>query len=189
MTREVSLTSYSGIGHALVTRYLLRPHHIVIASIRSPSAASTLTSLPRDPSTTLILSQIDSKDHSTPSIAISNLQAQGVNHLDLVIANAGVCKCFPTAAEANLDDAREHYEINVLGPLALFQATLPLLRAADSREGKFVGISSIGASIGGMELRPVPSSVYGPSKAALNYIMRKAHFENEDICVFVIEPG
>lgn len=89
----------------------------------------------------------------------------------------------------------------MLGPLALFQATLQILqlRAATAdngrhgrggKKGMFVAISSIGASIGGMDKVTVPSSAYGPSKAALNYIMRKAHFENHhDVCVFMIEPG
>jgi hypothetical protein len=64
-----------------------------------------------------------------------------------------------------------------------------MLKAAGWGAGMFVGISSIGASIGGMEKVRVPSSAYGPSKVVLNYIMWKVHFENEDVCVFVIEPG
>lgn len=161
----------------------------MIAAVREPSAAIALASLPRAPSTTLIVAKIDSKNSSTSSTAVSRLRAQGITHLDLVIANAGICKCFPTVAEARLDDVREHYEVNVLGPLALFQATLPMLQATKGGKGIFVGISSIGASIGGMVNVKVPSAAYGPSKAALNYIMQKANFENEHVCVFVIEPG
>lgn len=180
-----------GLGYALCAQYLLRPDHTVIAAVRSlsPSSYAQLSSLPRGSGSTLVVSHVDSKDSATPPAAVRRLQAQGITHLDLVIANAGICKCFPTAAEASLDDVREHHEVNVLGPLALFQATLPMLKAADGGKGIFVGISSIGASVGGMDKVMVPSAAYGPSKAALNYILRKAHFENRHVCVFLIEPG
>ena len=159
----------------------------MIACIRNPSTANTLRYLPHAATTRLIISHIDSAEPRTAAAAVAQLQVEGISHIDLVIANAGICKGFPTAAEVKLEDVREHHEINVLGPLALFQATRPLLKAAG--QGMFVGISSIGASIGGMDSVMVPSAAYGPSKIALNYIMRKAHFENEDLCVFVIEPG
>lgn len=213
LRRQVTLIRHwTGIGHALCAKYLARPNHTVIACIRNPSRpTSHLTSLFRGENTNLIISHIDSTDASTPSAAIARLQAQGITHLDLVIANAGICTCFPTAAEARLDDVRAHHEVNVLGPLAVFQATLPMLnhglrpghlrgrecgdgdgdkKRTKKKKGIFVAISSIGASISGMNRVMVPSSAYGPSKVALNYIMRKAHFENhERVCVFMVEPG
>ena len=48
--------------------------------------------------------------------------------------------------------------------------------------------SAVG-SIGGMEKRPAPMFAYGASKAMLNYLIRKIHFENESITAFAIDPG
>jgi len=79
----------------------------------------------------------------------------------------------------------EHVAVNVSGPVLLFQAVLPLLR----KGSKFVTMSSSAGSIGGIELRNVPNAPYGASKAALNYITRKAHFEHEDLIIFPIDPG
>lgn len=70
--------------------------------------------------------------------------------------------------------------------LALFQAVFPLLGG----EGKkFVAISSAVASIGDMEKVPMKSTAYGASKAALNYVIRKIHCENEGLIAFPLNPG
>ena len=88
---------------------------------------------------------------------------------------------------------KEHIEVNALGALALFQATLPLLQNTRTARGsgmaKFVTVSSPIGSIGGMEQRPFPMSAYGASKAALNWMTRKMHFEHEGLIVFALDPG
>lgn len=45
------------------------------------------------------------------------------------------------------------------------------------------------ATIGAMEMRPFPLAAYGVSKAALNYFVRKIHFENEELVAFALDPG
>lgn len=50
-------------------------------------------------------------------------------------------------------------------------------------------MSSEVASIGGMGDVPIEAVGYGMSKAALNYLIRKIHFENEELVAFVINPG
>ncbi|THX58151.1 hypothetical protein D6D06_03210 [Aureobasidium pullulans] len=41
-----------------------------------------------------------------------------------------------------------------------------------------------------MEHMPLmPVTAYGASKAALNYIVRKIHFENQGVCSWVLSPG
>ena len=54
---------------------------------------------------------------------------------------------------------------------------------------KFITIGSSAGSIGGMERQPIPNAVYGPSKAMVNWLMRKMHFENEGLVVFPMHPG
>jgi len=53
----------------------------------------------------------------------------------------------------------------------------------------FVGVSTISATISAMEHIPVPVTAYGASKAALNSIVRRLHFENAEITSFVLHPG
>jgi norsolorinic acid ketoreductase len=93
----------------------------------------------------------------------------------------------PSVAEVTVKDLQEHILINAIGPLLLFQAVLPLLEK--SAKPKFVAISSSAGSIGGMDLRPFPNAAYGTSKAALNYLTRKMHYEHENLIVFPIDPG
>jgi norsolorinic acid ketoreductase len=75
--------------------------------------------------------------------------------------------------------------VNVLGPLALFRATAPLLRAAassaESPIGKFIVIGSVAGSI--TSLVPAITACYGLSKAAVNYLCRKLQDENKDLIV------
>ena len=89
--------------------------------------------------------------------------------------------------DATAEDFHEHVQINVVGPVLLFQAVLPLLGKAV--EPKFVAISSSAGSIGGMDLRQFPNMAYGPSKAMLNFVTRKVHFEHKGLVAFSIDPG
>jgi len=78
-------------------------------------------------------------------------------------------------------------EVNTIGVLALFQASWPLLQK--SKQPIFMALSSGVGSIGDMGSIPLLATAYGASKAALNYIVRKIHYENEALIAFVISPG
>lgn len=72
----------------------------------------------------------------------------------------------------------EHFEVNTIGTLVLFQAMRPLLKA--SKSPKFIPISSSTASIGGFgAVSQLGFSAYSVSKAALNYLSAAIHAENE----------
>ena len=43
--------------------------------------------------------------------------------------------------------------------------------------------------MGDMEMYPLPDTAYGASKAALNFVVRKLHFEHENLTIFPISPG
>ena len=85
------------------------------------------------------------------------------------------------------DSIREHFEINTLGPISLFQAALPLLKKASTP--KFVVTTSgIGSSTIAPSL-PAPVAAYGVSKAAVNWFLSRAHGEHDDITFIPIHPG
>lgn len=179
-----------GIGRVMAAAYLLRPAHTVIAAVRDPSSgqARSLTSLPRGESSSLILAKIDSASDDDALSAVESLTFQhNVDHIDLVVANAGISNYFGAARVTPPKEVMEHYRINVLGPLLLFQATAPLLLKA--KQPKFVTISSGAGSIDGVERLKVENTAYGASKAALNFVTRRIHAENEGVIAFPLNPG
>ena len=178
-----------GIGRGLTSAFLARPNTTVIAAVRDPShpTSQSLHSLPTGPSSNLITVKLDSASPADPQTAVTHLQDQGITHLDVVIANAGISKDFSRVHEVPIHSLKEHIDVNALGPVYLFQTVYPLLQK--SNRPIFVGVGSPLGSIGGMEMRPYPSAAYGPSKAMLHWIVRKIHFENEGFVSFVLDPG
>lgn len=179
-----------GIGKGLVAALLSRPDAIVVATVRNPLDASSkaLEDLPKGENSRLIVVKLDAQSETDAAAAAEKLsQEHGLNHIDTVIANAGISKYYGPAVATPLEEVREHFLVNSVGPLVLFQAFWPLLQ--QSAQPKFIAISTGLGSIGSMGDMPVPAMAYGTSKAALNYIIRKLHFENESLIAFPISPG
>ena len=163
---------------------------IVIAGVRDPAdeSAKSLTFLPLGSGSKLLVVKVDSSSELDARMMVADLQAlHGITSLDTVIANAGIGYYWATAQETSIAEMKEHYNVNSIGPLILFQATSALLAASASP--KFVAISSVLGSMGAMEMAPLPATAYGSSKAALNYTTRKIHFENPAFTVFAVHPG
>lgn len=163
----------------------------MVAAVRNPSGkeAQDLKSLPRSEGSQLLLVKIESTSETDAVEAVKSIQSQGVSHLDVVIANAGIFKteAFVEVAKIKTSDLTEHVDVNVNGPVRLFQATLPLLRAA--KQPKFVVISSAVSTITNAEYIPYTVTSYGASKAALNFFLRRIHIENPDIVAIAFHPG
>ena len=83
--------------------------------------------------------------------------------LDALVNNAAVIKVLPLA-EYTTDILDEHWAVNIRAPFLLIQAALPHLQ---KHGGAVVNISSSSGTL----LRP-GQSVYGMTKAALEYISR-----------------
>ncbi|KZP20403.1 putative aflatoxin biosynthesis ketoreductase nor-1 [Athelia psychrophila] len=178
-----------GLGLGLTAIFLARPNNTVVAAVRTPSNAdsvASLKSLPVGASSKLILVKIDSLSETDAAAAVQLLQAEhGITALDVVIANSGIANYVGPAVTTPLHEMRAHFEVNTLGPLVLFQATAALLEAA--HDGKFFVMSTGGASIG--DMMPFPGTAYSSSKAAVNFITRKIHFEHEKITSVALIPG
>lgn len=173
----------------------------MIAAVRDPASSSSLSlkSVPAGENSKLIVVKIDSSSDTDASEAITQIREAGVNHLDVVIANAGIAEGYARIEAIKLGEFRQFFEVNTLGPLKLYEAAYPLLRAAADKKGassssgyapKFIGVSSAAASILDAEQNVAYIiSAYGASKAALNFLVRKAHAENEWLNAFLIDPG
>lgn len=132
--------------------------------------------------------------------AVAQIGAAGITALDVVIAVSGIN---PPSAFAEVKDMdgqalRDIFDVNTFSFVSLFRATHPLLKAAAERRGgaapppppKLMAVSSSAAQIVEMAPTiPVQVGIYGASKAALNYLVRRVHFENPWLAAWVMNPG
>ncbi|KAI1181612.1 hypothetical protein F5B17DRAFT_436579 [Nemania serpens] len=181
-----------GIGKALAAAYLRRSNHWVIGSIRNTSPADQVEELSRSPvgdNSKLMLVKIESTAPGDPEQAVEEMRAAGINHLDIVISNAGGGS--PPLAPLNTvtaDEMLKAYHTNAVAPLQLFQALEPLLQK--SKTAKWIWQSSIGGSINSMsETASWFGPSYGAARAASNWIASALHFTNEWLTIVPIHPG
>ncbi|KAJ4387611.1 hypothetical protein N0V93_008207 [Gnomoniopsis smithogilvyi] len=182
-----------GIGRGLAEAFLSRPNHIVIAAVRNPET-TTLKDFKATEGSKLILVKIENTSTTDPAAAVEQMRAAGITTLDIVIANAGISPvdALRKVEDMSLDQIRNLFEVNTLSYITLFQAVRPLLKAA--AEGgvatKLLAISSSAGQIVDMEPN-VPAMVgsYGVSKVALNFLVRRTHFENPWLSAWVMHPG
>jgi NAD(P)-dependent dehydrogenase (short-subunit alcohol dehydrogenase family) len=141
-----------GLGRGLASVYLSKPDHVVIAATRNPSdsPSKSLADLPKGKDTKLIIVKIDSKSESDPAAAIKEIEAQGIDHLDIVIANAGIATVYPTVADLKISDFEEHIKVNVYGVVLLYQATAPLLRKSANPKWATMGSSAGWLEVGAL---------------------------------------
>lgn len=145
--------------------------------------------LPTGTDSRLIPIQLDSTSDLSALAAVSQLrEAHGLNHIDLVIANAGIGSGYGMAAQADIEAVKRHFDVNALGPLRLFQSMRSLLQGSAGTP-RFVCLSTSVASMSLTPTIPLQSTVYGSSKAALNYIVRRIHVEEDWLVAFSINPG
>ena len=106
-----------------------------------------------------------------------------LGRLDALVNNASTLGAspLPRLDVLPLDTYRQTLEVNVVAPLALVQAFLPLLRASD---GRIVNITS-DAGVEGYETW----GGYGSSKAALEQLSRVLASEEPGLRVYWVDPG
>jgi len=189
MTTTVYLVSGAnrGIGLGLVTALALRDNVVVFAGARNPAAATDLQELVKKFSGKVHIVQLTSCDKGGNEAAVEEIRSIA-GRLDVVIANAGIALFYGSALDTPADQMRDHFEINVVGTLILFQASYPLLKAS-TPSPRFIPISSAAGSITEGSAFPAGVLAYGSSKAAENYLARKLHFEHEGLICFPMNPG
>ncbi len=148
MPRILITGASSGFGYATAQLFLAQGWEVV-AAMRTPAAAEMKE---REG---LLQLQLDVTDADSISKAVADAGA-----VDALVNNAGV-GMLNVLEGTDIAKARELFETNVLGTIAMTQAVLPAMRAR--RSGVIVNISS------SVTLRPFPAlSVYSASKAAIN---------------------
>jgi NAD(P)-dependent dehydrogenase (short-subunit alcohol dehydrogenase family) len=169
----------SGIGAALA-RELHRRGHRVYATARRREA---LAPLEADGIHALAL---DVNDDASIAAALDTL-ARKAGHLDLLVNNAGFSQV-GAVVDLTRDDLRRQYETNVIAPVAVTRAALPLLRAAVAKNGSAT-LANVG-SIVGLFTTPL-AAAYCSSKAALHSLTDALRMELAPFGIHVvsIQPG
>jgi len=174
-----------GIGLGLVTHLSKRADAVIYAGARDPPKATELQTLAKSAGNVHVI-QLTSSNKEDNAAAVKQIEQQS-GHLDVVIANAGVGGDSAPAAVIDPANVLETVNINAIGPLVLFQQSFPLLKK--SNKPKFVVVSTILGSIKLQSEMKWPTTSYGSSKAAVNYIVGKIHHENDGLIAFPIHPG
>ncbi|WVQ81970.1 hypothetical protein IAT38_004097 [Cryptococcus sp. DSM 104549] len=175
--RTVLITGVSrGIGVGFAKTYLEKGW-TVIAAARDVSKIPKLEGK-------VIPVKIDSSSLTDAIEAVEELKTKhGITKLDVVIANAGIAVGVGPVSSFDLAELNPTLDVNVRGPVVLYQAVHPLLKEG----AKFTVISS---SVGSNSPDHVPGfGMYGSSKSAVNYLFRNAHFEEPNLTIFTIHPG
>ncbi|GAA6021586.1 hypothetical protein JCM10207_005075 [Rhodosporidiobolus poonsookiae] len=174
-----------GIGFGLVKSLAARLNVLIFATARNPSKADALNSLAKETGNIEVvkLESVSEEDAQ----AAAKLVEEKAGKVDVLIANAGIAEGYGPAESHALDLYRQHYEVNVLGPLVLFAALKDLL--FKSRNPKFLGVSTLAASL--TIQMPLPSAPYLSSKTALNMVVSKFAQEHkqDNLTAFVLSPG
>ncbi|KAK4071026.1 uncharacterized protein Triagg1_6393 [Trichoderma aggressivum f. europaeum] len=161
----------------------------VIATVRHVTAQQEerLHSLSCGQGSKVIVLPLDMNVASSITEGVALLKDEfGITTLDLVIANAGICDTFGPVAKISEDEMLKHFEVNTVGLLRLFKATIPLLGV--SEESKLVYISTSVASISQLNTWSITTE-YGISKMAGNFLMKMISIEHSNVIALSISPG
>ncbi|KAK8135425.1 hypothetical protein PG984_003365 [Apiospora sp. TS-2023a] len=178
--------SEGGIGFALAQEYHRRGCR-VIATARSPAKMLKLkalnTSTDADGLTLLQLDVTDPASIRAAVQAVADLLAKdGTSSLDILVNNAGNGYQKPLL-DADLDEGKRLFDVNVWGLLAVTQAFAPLL-VASAAAGQRPRVVNIGSVVGVM---PVPwQGIYNASKHAVAGINDSMRLEFRPLGIDVV---
>jgi NAD(P)-dependent dehydrogenase (short-subunit alcohol dehydrogenase family) len=180
MSKSILITGCSsGIGAAMASE-LHRRGHQVYATARRPDS---LAPLAEQGIATL---QLDVNDDASIAAAMAAVEEEQ-GRLDMLVNNAGFSQV-GAVVDLSRDALRKQYETNVIAPVAVTRAALPLLRAARAAAGR-AAIVNVG-SIVGVFTTPF-AAAYCSSKAALHSLTDGLRMELAPfgIDVVTIQPG
>lgn len=168
----------SGIGLATARLFAKRGAHVALVARSAERVQQLATALPH-----ALAAPTDMRDTTAVRQMIAQVQ-QHYGRIDILINNAGQGMHVPVA-EADLDQYRDVFELNVVSVLNAMQAVVPIMRAQPGG-GVIINISS------GLSRRIVPGvGPYASTKYALNALTLTARMElaPENIRVGLMLPG
>ncbi|KAF7343900.1 NAD(P)-binding protein [Mycena venus] len=173
-----------GIGYvySLASALAAHPNTIVFAGAQDPVAQTLMDLTAKYPNVYLVkLTSADKTDNEAAILQIEKIAGQ----LDAIIANAD--DHFGPLVTTPLHAFHEHFQVNTLGPVVLFQAAHTLLLASPTGEPIFAVISSAIGSLG--RFLSITATPYGMSKAAANFLVKTLDAEHPSLITIAIESG
>lgn len=176
-----------GIGLEFVKQLSEDKENKIIGSARHQEQAGELQEL-ADSRENISIVEVE-VDNEESIVKLGEQLAKIDGGIDVLIHNAGVLLSAGTGM--TLDISREmwleHYKIDVLGAIEVFQQVYPFLIKKETRKIAF--LSSVAGSLS--EFLPFPIGAFGQSKAALNYTTKHiaAELESEKFTVLAVHPG
>lgn len=169
----------SGIGAAMASE-LHRRGHRVYATARRPETLATLAEQG------LVTLALDVNDDASITQVMATIE-RDEGHLDMLVNNAGFSQV-GAVVDLSRDKLRAQYETNVIAPVAMTRAALPLLRASVAASGKAL-LVNIG-SIVGLFTTPF-AGAYCSSKAAVHSLTDALRMELAPfgVQVVTVQPG
>ena len=118
---------------------------IVVAAVRDPAhpTVQELSKLPTGEGSSIVVVKYNASVEQSAFDAVKEATDKGIDHVDYVVANAGIAKVYPLVKDAKRADIVEHLEVNVLSVVSLYQATRNLLEK--SRATRVFAIMGSGA--------------------------------------------
>jgi NAD(P)-dependent dehydrogenase (short-subunit alcohol dehydrogenase family) len=175
----------SGIGHS-TAREFANCGYQVFGSVRQEIDAQRLKAEIGVNFTPLLLDVTDTEAIQNVAKQVASIvEDRGLAGL---INNAGIATCGPLMYQP-IAEIRWQFEVNVVAPISIIQAFLPLLKieqAATARPGRVINISSVGGKVAAPFV-----GAYAGSKHAIEGVSHSLRRELRlhDIDVIIIGPG
>lgn len=163
----------------------------VIAAVRDPAALrERLRADAQTPALPLHLVQMDVTSDTSVAAAEEHVRSS-FDELDVLINNAGIAGTWAGADTVGPSDLTDVFSTNVLGPVRVTRAFLPLLRRSSTP--RLVMVSSGMGSFSKQLHDPVYADIahlpYPASKAALNMLTVQYAKALPDVIVSAVDPG
>jgi NAD(P)-dependent dehydrogenase (short-subunit alcohol dehydrogenase family) len=171
----------SGIGRASALGLARLGMAVVVAGRRPQLLADTAAAIVSDGGRAVAF-PCDLSDSRAPG-ELAAAAADEFGRIDAIVNNAATITVKPLA-EWRSEELDEHFAVNVRAPFLLIQAAVPHLR-----ESPVAAVVNISSSSGSMVR--IGQSVYGMSKAALEYLTKSlaAELAEHRIRINCIAPG
>jgi NAD(P)-dependent dehydrogenase (short-subunit alcohol dehydrogenase family) len=184
MTTTLITGANKGLGYEAARRLLADGHDVWIGARdqeRGRRAAEELGAR---------FVQLDVTNEDSVAAAAAAVEAE--TGLDVLINNAGIAGAFKPTAELTAPDIQQVYDTNVLGPVRVSQAFIPLLERSEAAV-----IVNVSSGLGSQTLIRDPDRVestvvsvpYCSSKAALNMITSQYAKAYPGIRINMVDPG
>ncbi|KAJ7101463.1 hypothetical protein B0H15DRAFT_919792 [Mycena belliarum] len=173
-----------GLGFGVAASLAARPNTIVFAGARDP-ATKALTELAAKYLNVHPV-KLTAGDKADNEAAIAEIK-KTAGRLDVLVANAGISNYFGPLTTTPVSEMRDHWEVNTLGLVVIFQAAHELLLASPTGAPILAYISTAMGSIG--NFYNGSASPYGSSKAAANFIVKVLDAEHPALIAMAIHPG